>query len=240
MDVDIRLAKKGQAEPREGLVQQGKVSVALARAHAEALVGGGWPATKTEALAKGVATLEASATAKHEAADRSRAASVAEHAAAGDAKRFLRRLRNALPAASREAGGEVGPEAFRAGGPLGRSTRKLSAHLRDIRPAVVKLDAALAPYFGGLVASAELDRVRTALDAADSAQEVAIATLPAETLEVYEAKGRVLELVEDLNRAAKIAFDGDAVTIAQFNKDIVLRARAKRAKAEEPATAPVA
>ena len=38
--------------------------------------------------------------------------------------------------------------------------------------------------------------------------------------------------IEDLNRAGKMAFDGDAVQIARFNKDILLRARKARAQAE--------
>jgi hypothetical protein len=42
--------------------------------------------------------------------------------------------------------------------------------------------------------------------------------------------GTVLEQIEDLNRAGKSAFDGDAATRGKFNKDILLRARKERAK----------
>ena len=42
--------------------------------------------------------------------------------------------------------------------------------------------------------------------------------------------GKVLEQIEDLNRAGKNAFDGDAATRGKFNKDILLRARKAQAK----------
>lgn len=61
--------------------------------------------------------------------------------------------------------------------------------------------------------------------------------MPAETLAVYEKKGRLLEQIEDLNRAGKSVFDGQADKIALFNKDILMRARKTKAKkeGEEPA-----
>ena len=46
----------------------------------------------------------------------------------------------------------------------------------------------------------------------------------------------MLEQIEDLNRAGKIAFDGDAATRGKFNKDILLRARKERAKKDEATT----
>jgi len=49
--------------------------------------------------------------------------------------------------------------------------------------------------------------------------------------------GKVLEQIEDLNRAGKSAFDGDAATRGKFNKDILLRARKERAQ-KKPADAP--
>lgn len=80
---------------------------------------------------------------------------------------------------------------------------------------------------------------RAAVDAglasADATQELSLSALPADTLAVCERKGRVLRAIEDLNRAGKMAFDGDAVQIARFNKDILLRARKARAQAEVPA-----
>jgi hypothetical protein len=55
-----------------------------------------------------------------------------------------------------------------------------------------------------------------------------LAQVPAATQHLYEAKGRLLEAITELNRIGQIAFDGDASSRARFNKDILLRARHKR------------
>jgi len=75
-----------------------------------------------------------------------------------------------------------------------------------------------------------LDAVKDALDKADTTQELARKDAPGETLALYEVMGKVLEQIEDLNRAGKSAFDGDAATRAKFNKDILLRSRKEQAK----------
>jgi hypothetical protein len=56
--------------------------------------------------------------------------------------------------------------------------------------------------------------------------------LPADTEKLYETKGRVLEWIEDVNRAGKSAFDGDAARVAVWNKDVLMRARKERKKEE--------
>ena len=124
---------------------------------------------------------------------------------------------------------------FHAGETLARSTPKISKHLAAIRPAVEKLDAALKPHFKGESASHLLDAVKSALDKADTTQEAARPDAPGATLALYEVMGKVIEQIEDLNRAGKSAFDGDAETRAKFNKDVLLRARKQRAKKAEEA-----
>jgi hypothetical protein len=64
--------------------------------------------------------------------------------------------------------------------------------------------------------------------------------VPQEKLELFAAKGRVLEMIEDLNRAGRIAFEGQAETVGKFNKDLLLRARRSRgsAKSEGGAASP--
>ncbi len=61
------------------------------------------------------------------------------------------------------------------------------------------------------------------------------APAPGETLALYAVMGKVLEQIEDLNRAGKIASDGDAATRGKFNKDILLRARKAQVKKAEDA-----
>ncbi len=114
---------------------------------------------------------------------------------------------------------------FEAGEALRRSTPKISKYLATIRPAVVALDPALAKHFKGQKASEVLDQVKGALDSADTAQEIARKNAPDRTLALHEVMGRVLEQIEDLNRAGKSAFDRDPSIAAKFNKDVLLRAR---------------
>jgi hypothetical protein len=61
MTLDTRLVNKGKAEPRDGLAQQGKVHVELAKQHAAALDDNGWSGADTDELATNVGKLEAAA-----------------------------------------------------------------------------------------------------------------------------------------------------------------------------------
>jgi hypothetical protein len=61
MTVDTRLVNKGKNEPRDGLAQQGKVHIELAKQHASALDDNGWSGADTDELAANVAKLEAAA-----------------------------------------------------------------------------------------------------------------------------------------------------------------------------------
>src|SRR6185503_13720466 len=244
MPLDMRLVAKGKSEPRDGLAQQGKVHVGLAQHHEAELDDAGWTSTDTGALAANVASLEAAAGTQAKAYDAAGDASAAESQAIADAKAYIRKLRRALPRALREAKAPgVTIASFHAGETLGRSTPKISKYLVTIRPAVAALDPALKKHFKGKKASSELDAVKDALDQADTAQELARKHAPSGTLALYEVMGKVLEQIEDLNRAGRIAFDGDAATRAKFNKDILLRARKARAKtkaAAAPAPDPAA
>ena len=242
MTLDHRLVAKGRTEPRAGLAQQGKVHVGLAKHHAVELAEAGWAPDDTTSLEASVAKLELAVGSQAKAYDHAGDTSSGESHAIDDAKSFIRRLRNALPRALRETpSAGVTLESFHAGLTLGRSTPKISKYLAEIRPGVATLDTALAKHFKGQLASIELDALKTALDHADTAQELARVHAPGETLSLYEVMGQVLEQIEDLNRAGKIAFDADAATRAKFNKDILLRARKeqpKKAKKDEGAAPP--
>ena len=231
MALDTRLVNKGKDEPRDGLAQQGKVHVELAKQYAAELDDNGWAATDTEALAANVVKLEKATGSQAAAYDHAGHSAIGEAQARANAKAYLRKLRNALPRALREATAPgVTAASFHAGETLGRSTPKIVKYLAAIRPAVVTLDAALKTHFKSQAASSLLDAVKDALDKADTTQELARKDAPGETLALYEVMGKVLEQIEDLNRAGKSAFDGEAATRGKFNKDILLRARKERAK----------
>lgn len=236
MTLDIRLINKGKSEPRAGLAQEGKVHVGLAKQHEAALEANGWLPKDTDALAVNVASLEAAGGTQAKAYDDASYTTAWEARAITATKAYLRRLRNALPRALREAPtAGVTIEAFHAGEVLGRSTPKLAKYLARIRPAVVTLDPVLQKHFKGTTASAELDAVKAKLDQADTAQELSRKHAPSETVALYEVMGKVLEQIEDLNRAGKSAFDGDAAIRGKFNKDILLRARKEEPK-KKPTT----
>jgi hypothetical protein len=231
MAVDVRLVNKGKSEPRDGLAQQGKVHVGLAKQYATELADAGWSSTDTAELATNVGSLEQATGSQAAAYDHAGHTTVAESQAIDAAKAYIRKLRNALPRALREAPGlGITAGSFQAGETLKRSTPKITKYLATIRPAVVTLDPALAAHFKGETASSALDAVKDALDKADAMQELARKDAPGETLALHAVMGKVLEQIEDLNRAGKSAFDGDAATRSKFNKDILLRARKEQAK----------
>lgn len=231
---DMRLVKKGRNEPLDGLLQEGRAHAELGGSHAGPLTLNGWPADDTTNVRTIVTQLDTKAAAKADAHEASLGLTSAQEVAIDRAKAFMRKLRNALPRALRENPTlGVSASAFAAGDTLGRSVPKISRYLGNIRPSVVKLDAPLTGFFGGTAPSTLLDAVKTELDTSDATQEAALAALPLETQKVYELKGRLLELIEDMNRAGRSAYDGDATTASIFNKDILLRARKAREKATD-------
>ena len=147
------------------------------------------------------------------------------------AKELIGRLRNVVRQVARahpEAG--VTHAAFEGQGTLHRSTPRILAYLQAVHPAVAKLDEALRPYFKGQSALALIEAAQGDLTRTGASQEVDLASLPADTAQVYARKRRLLELIEDLNAVARNAFYGEPALKARFNKALILRAhRARRA-----------
>jgi len=223
---DEKMVRKGRGEPLAAVAAQGRVSVALARQNEGGLAPYGWGAGKTDALEALVAQVDGRAGAQAEAKDRARTASAAETRAKSEAKTVVRKVRCAGELVLRDGPVDgVSLEALEAGGKLGASTPKISQYIAKILPSAAALDAQLAPYLGGAIASEMLATAKRNLDECDAAQETNLSALPDETAAVYEAKGRIVRMIEDLNRVAKIAFDGQAETLARFNKDILSRGR---------------
>ena len=106
MKIDLRLAAKGEGEPREGLVQQGRAHIALAKHYTAALVESGWSDEDTAALESDVAMLESTMASQ---AEERAAGDAGDSPALAEAKAFLRRLRHALPRALRESVAGVDP-----------------------------------------------------------------------------------------------------------------------------------
>ena len=86
-----------------------------------------------------------------------------------------------------------------------------------------ELNQAFTSYFGGEDPSQKLEAVKTDLDNAGADQETTRKALPEETARIYYLSGQILEMIEDMNRVGKIAYDGQSEMIGQLNKDILLR-----------------
>jgi len=238
MAIDERLARKGRSEPIRGLVQQGRYHQAFYASHKSQLNDNGFSDADHQLLSESIAKLDTDTASRADAGGISKGLTRTEAQRLADAKEFVRKVRRVARQALRKNPVEgVTEKSFNAGESLGRSTPKLSQYLTTISGAVRSSDAALAPYFRGEKASEILVARKKDLDEADAAQEVALSALPLETQQIYETKGRLLELIEDMNACGKNAYDGQAPIASQFNKDLLLRARAaaKAAAAPEPA-----
>jgi hypothetical protein len=234
MTVDRKLVAKGRGEPLAGLTYQAKVHLGLVQKHAEPLSKAGWSAEDTEALAAAIPALETDAAQRVEAASNARQATRDKRRGLARGKSFVKRLRNAVPKALRSNSFPgITRESFALGKKLDRSVPRLALYLNNITTHVVRMDEALKTYFGGKSAAAELSEIRKMIDSTSTVQELARVALPAETAAVYEAKGRVLVMIEDINRLGKNAFEDAPEVARQFNKAILARAKRQQAGEEE-------
>jgi hypothetical protein len=189
-----------------------------------------------------LAELEKAAGSQKQAHDYAESLTRSEVESKRKVKRYKRRLERAvkLLLAEDDSSG-LTREDF--AGRISDSTPLSVVYLDRIKPHVAKIDEALKPYFSNQSPLAELLSLRAELVQSDAKQEAARDDAPAETLKLYATKGEMLELIERINDTAHLAFDGDAETLARFNKDLLLRAtRTSRKKAdktvEQPAPSP--
>jgi hypothetical protein len=239
--IDLRLARKGKGQPRQAVLQQARLLKSHIDGHKTALAEHGWDDDDTTRFATSIAAVESAVGERAEVSNESDKTTKNEQAALDAVKAFVRRLRLALPRVLREqASLGVTASSFAVETPWGRSTPKAIAYLIQIRSAVVVLDEPLKKHFAGKKASDVLDAVKALLEKADTDQESAQVAGPVETQALNEAVGRLLEEIEDVIRAGKSAFDGNATMAAQFNKDLILRARRHKndAPGESPAEPP--
>jgi len=134
---------------------------------------------------------------------------------------------------------ELTPESFAPGRALYCGSAAILGYLDNMRPLVTRFESGFQPYFGETSPSSELERISSALRKADTSQKTKMVAMPEATAKLYELRGRVLELIEDLNRVGRIAFADQPQVAARFNKDILLRARRSgpsKSIAEAPTT----
>ncbi len=234
-----RLISKGKAHSIPTVAQLGRVAVGNASAHQEKLGAAGWTEANTGELEAEVAALLEEDAAKVGARIDAHELVVREEAARLEIKSLVRKVGGAVKILCRDGAVEgLTPEHFAVGDQM-RGTPLMLNYLERTIPLAARLDAHLARFFGGSKVSELMSQARTRLAQADTAQETARAALPADTAAVLERKGRILDMVDELNAIARIAFDGQAEICAKFNKDLLLRAVRTRAKEVPSPAAPV-
>jgi hypothetical protein len=229
-----RLITKGKFEPLRGLLDQSEYTEGVTAEHKAELLAAGLTEELLLEYATKKSNLFALTGGRREGQVDSQMATRREVEAITAAKAHIYKLRQLVPMVVRRTKATDMTAAHIApSGELRRSSPKIAEHLRKIRNLVVKLETGLAPYFGGRSPTAVHDQIISDLADANRDQEVKRGGLAPESLELYEAKGAMLEIIEDFNRIGRIAFPGRAEIAAKFNKDILLRARGRAKKAKE-------
>lgn len=234
MGIDLEMAKKGVTVPRVALLDQSAVSAKLRDSTIEALKENGWKEEDTKEYDRLVSEVGSRSSEQVIAKVDKRGSTAHEQTALSNAKQYKRKLD--LAAKDLVATKQLPVtdyQALLAGEAIGRSTPKMVGYLIKAGPIVQKHDALFSPYWKGQSAHACLAVVKKELEGAQATQEFNVASAPEETQKVYESMGKLLSLIERLNRIGRMAFDGDAVKAAQFNKDLILRARVKKGKKDE-------
>lgn len=229
MTFDMKLVSKGKAVALKGLLDQAAYHRALEKKHRKALSAYGWTPENSAEFHKTFEELEGQVAATIEARTDSRENRKDEQAGIDDAKALKRKLVHAFIILHEDGiARDDDLKAIERSGPLGRSTPAILQYLLNIHEKVNIYDSDLRPFFGGDSAYRQLERIRTDLARAQGIQETNLKALPQETAKIYELKGRLLQLIERINRIGKIAFDGQALIIGEFNKDLIRRAQQRR------------
>ncbi|MGC4115811.1 MAG: hypothetical protein QM765_14675 [Myxococcales bacterium] len=221
-----RLVLKGRWEPAAGLAQQAEHSLTVWAEHARDLASYGFTAERADWMRELLRRVKLAGELERWEKRRDVALAV------NGSKAFIVRLRRAVPMVLRDRCLSEPTTADFFPGEVGRSASRIVEYLQRIRPAVKRLDGPLRPYFREESPVLILDAVLTSLEIVRGQQEH-----PGDVDEASrvsdEAKGELLQQIEDLNRIAAIAFHGRAEVIGRFNKDLLLKARrSKTGKAE--------
>ncbi|MBU1410006.1 hypothetical protein KKC22_00685 [Myxococcota bacterium] len=221
-----RLINKGRTVTVSDLLAQCNVSEGAARAFEVELAECGWPLPRTVLMEDLTGELKNLAGSSEAQIEDAKHLPRKEVEARQGAKALLRKIQEGLKIIHREGLlGDLTLDSFSREGKLLQSTADLAAYLLRVEPLIARLDSQLSRFFGGRQPSELVREAVTELQEADRAQELARQELPAKTLERLELKGRLLDLIDELNGVARIAFDGQAEKRARFNKDMLLRAR---------------
>ncbi len=197
------LVELGSRFSTQRIIEQGNVSVAMARAHQQELQRK-FPPAKTEELAALIADIQSKFSGQAGAKDAYGTGNEPVLHKIHEAKRWIMDVITSADNAYEEEP-ELRDE-FHKAGKLGTSVPKITGRLQVILALAEKHQADLAPWGIG---DADLQKGKTLLGelaAADAAQEQAVKNLPAATKALYIQKAKAYLLLKKLSRAARDIF----------------------------------
>ncbi|MBU1068902.1 hypothetical protein KJ975_04955 [Myxococcota bacterium] len=237
--LNARLVEKGKPFSIDALLQQGNLTYELLQAYQPDLTRRGFDETQAAHFRQQLDLLSGTLGEVGVLRDGAKALTADEGLAKSEGKTLVRSLREALRIVLKDGDVEgVSLSQFAMNGNVMQSTRDVLAYLNSMGSKVAPLDAHLARFFEGQKASELVKAAWERLRAADALQEKTRVDLPDETRALLELKGRVLDLIEEINGVARIAFEGRSEISSKFNKDLLYRGRRARSKAA-PSPTPV-
>ena len=213
------LVNIGSRFTTQRLMEQGAVSVALARAHEKELAKR-FPPARTAELDALLADIQAKFSAQADAKDAFGTGNVPVTAKIREAKAWISGIITSADNAYEEEPEQR--DEFHKAGKLGTSVPKIAGRLQVLLSLAEAHKADLAPW-GVDEQDLKAGRALLAeLNSANVAQEEAVKNLPAATRALYIQKARAYLLMKRLARAARDTFKGDPAA-AQLNLDILMR-----------------
>ncbi|MBU1242055.1 hypothetical protein KKD52_13400 [Myxococcota bacterium] len=237
--LNARLVEKGKQFHVDAVLQQGNVTHGNVLGHLADLMRRGLDESRVTYLKQQLDLLAGYRGEVGVTRDGAKAMTADEGLARSEGKTLSRAVREALRIVLKDgpvAG--ISIDQFALHGNQLQTTPEVLAHLSALAPKLIPLDAHLARFFEGQKASELVKAAWERLRAADALQEKTRVDLPDETRALLELKGSVLDLIEEINGVARIAFEGQAEIRAKFNKDLLYRGRRARSKAA-PSPTPV-
>ena len=232
---DQELISMGARFSTQRLLEQGAVSVAMARAHEKELEKM-FPRARVDELEGLLGDIKSKFEGQAGAKSAYAQGNVPVAACLRDAKHWIGDLIAAADNAFEEEPDLC--DEFHKGGKIGRSVPKTAGRLQVLLTLAEKYKEALGPWGIG---DDDLARGRTLLadlSAADTAQESAVKNLPVATKEVYILKAKAYMLMKRLARASRRIFKNDPAAAAKLNLDILNRRGHKHTGDDTPAETP--
>ena len=202
------------------MIEQGGVSVAVARAHAKDLADK-FPPAKVDELDKLLEEIRAAFGTQANAKEAFSTGNVPVNQRIDEAKRWISEVMSAADNAFEEEP-EIGDQ-FHKAGKLGRSVPKITGRLQGLAALAQRHKAALAAWGVNDALLAQGPQLLAALSAADAAQELAVRDMPVATRQLNLRKGKAFLLLKKLARSGRTAFRDDAPTRDKLALDILKR-----------------